>query len=430
MINGGWCTKPASIKKEIVSFFRNKFVEVVGVQPSFCCDNINTLSHSKRDSLAVPYSKEKIKCAVFGCGDDRAPGHDGINFKFLYKFWHLFEDDFSNIFSSFYEDGKINCGSSSSFISLVPKIKDLVSLGNLRPINLVGVISKVVSKVLANRTRAVLEDVISDSQSAFLEGKFILDGPLVVNEVLSLLKKKKSKAFILKIDFEKAYDNVNWNIMVSILNQMPPPPGWCCWVLGILKSARSSVLVNGSPTFEFKCGKGMRQGDPLSPFLFLVFMEALSCMLVKARRAGAINGIRLPGDAPVLSNIFYADDAIIIGGWSYEEVIKMVIILRCFHLYSGLKINIAKLNLYGIGVTRLEIENMANIVGCKPDSPPFIYLGLMDGSNMNRINNWKPIFDIFDRRLAVWKSSLLSIGGRVTIIKSVLESLPNYYFSI
>ncbi|KAJ0727047.1 putative reverse transcriptase domain-containing protein [Helianthus annuus] len=77
------------------------------------------------------------------------------------------------------------------------------------------------------KMRLVLEEVISESQSAFLEGKFILDGPLIVNEVLSWLKKKKSKAFILKIDFEKAYDNVNWNFVISILNQMGFPTRWC-----------------------------------------------------------------------------------------------------------------------------------------------------------------------------------------------------------
>ncbi|KAJ0581115.1 putative RNA-directed DNA polymerase [Helianthus annuus] len=275
--------------------------------------------------------------------------------------------------------------------------------------------------------RTVMEEVISENQSAFMEGKFILDGPLIVNEVISWLKKEKSKEFIMKIDFEKAYDNVNWNFVISILNQMGFPR-WSYWVLGILKSARSSVLVNGSPMFEFKCAKGMRQGDPLSPFLFLVVMEALSCMIVKARRAGAFKAIWLPKDGPVLSHLFFADGAIILGDWSQLEVIKVVRILRCFHICSGLKINIAKSNLFGLGVPRPEIDDMASVVGCKPNTLPFTYLGLLVGANMNRINNWKPVFDVFEKRLATWKSNLLSIGGRVTVIKSVLESLPSYIF--
>ncbi|KAI3794371.1 hypothetical protein L1987_37001 [Smallanthus sonchifolius] len=430
LIDGEWCSKPSKIKKEVFGFFRDKFKERIGSRPALFCDNFKKLSESSIDLLVSEFSKEEIKSAVFECGDERAPGPDGLNFKFIKHFWPLFEEDFENVFREFFFSGRLNCGSGSSFISLVPKVKDPVSLNNFRPINLVGVLSKTISKVLTNRMRKVLHEVISDSQSAFITGKHILDGPLIVNEIINWLKKKKSRAFILKIDFEKAYDNVNWDFVESSLSQMGFPQRWCVWVRGILRSARSSVLVNGAPTFEFQCSKGMRQGDPLSPFLFLTVMEALSCMIEKAYGAGVIKGIRLPNKGPVVSHLLYADDAVILGEWEKEEVLNVVRILRCFHLCSGLKINIAKSNLYGIGVDLADTEALARMVGCKPDAPPFKYLGLMVGANMNRINNWKPVYDIFESRLSVWKASLLSIGGRVTIIKSVLESLPNYYFSI
>ncbi|KAI3742186.1 hypothetical protein L1987_59866 [Smallanthus sonchifolius] len=208
------------------------------------------------------------------------------------------------------------------------------------------------------------------------------------------------------------------------------PNKWCDWILGILKSASSSVLVNGAPTYNFKCEKGMRQGDPLSPFLFLVVMEALSCMLNRAREEGTIKGIATPNNGPIMTHLLYADDAIVVGEWSKIEVVNIVRILRCFHLCSGLKINIEKSILFGIGVGGEEVGDMAREVGCNSDSLPFKYLGLKVGANMNRINNWQPVYDIFRARIAKWKSHLLSIGGRVVIIRSVLESLPNYYFSL
>ncbi|XP_076912829.1 uncharacterized protein LOC143571228 [Bidens hawaiensis] len=130
--------------------------------------------------------------------------------------------------------------------------------------------------------------LIYKSQSAFLKDRFILDGPLIVSELVDWLKKNNKKAFLLKIDFEKAYDNVNWNFLINIMLQMGFPNHWCLWVKEILDSARSAVLVNGSPTFEFKCEKGLRQGDPLSPFLFLIVMETLSWMLSKAREIGDV----------------------------------------------------------------------------------------------------------------------------------------------
>ncbi|KAJ0532538.1 putative RNA-directed DNA polymerase [Helianthus annuus] len=429
-INGEWCNKPAKIKKQVLTFFREKFKESMPTRPDLFCNNIKKISEVESSTIEEPFSELEIKDAIFDCGDDRSPGPDGLNFKFIKYFWDLFKDDFTRIFARFFDTGEISNGSGGSYIALIPKVPDPVSLNNYRPINLVGVIKKAISKVLANRMRKVLDGVISESQSAFLKGRYILDRPLIVNEILSWIKKRNSKAFFLKIDFEKAYDNVNWRFVVNMLRQMGFQNKWCNWISGILASANSAVLVNGAPTFYFRCEKGMRHGDPLSPFLFLVVMEALSCMFYHAREAGVINGIATPNNGPILTHLLYADDAIGMGEWSKVEVVNIVGILRCFFVCSGLKINIEKSNLYGLGVDMAEIGVMANEVGCKPDSPPFRYLGLKVGANMNRINNWQPVYGIFQARLAKWKSHLLSIGGRVVIIKSVLESLPCYYFSL
>ena len=162
--------------------------------------------------------------------------------------------------------------------------------------------------------------------------KFILDGLLIINEVVTWCKRNKKQTFILKIDFEKAYDNVNWNFIVDILEQMGFPQVWRSWINGILKSARSSVLVNGSPTFEFQFGKEMRQGDPISPFLSLIVMEAFSCMLSKAQEEGLIKGIQTPNGSPTLSHFLFADDAIIIVEWSDSCIENLVRILRCFYI--------------------------------------------------------------------------------------------------
>ncbi|XP_021995409.1 uncharacterized mitochondrial protein AtMg01250-like [Helianthus annuus] len=195
---------------------------------------------------------------------------------------------------------------------------------------------------------------------------------------------------------------------------------WCSWLWGILSSARASVLVNGSPTFEFNCSKGMRQGDPISPFLFVVVMEALSCIFDKAVEVGVFSGIKLPNDGPSLSHLFFADDALIVGEWGEMNALNVVRILRCFHACSGLRINLSKSNLYGIVANSEEVEDLANVVGCKQDTLLFKYVGLKVGANMNRINNWKPVYDIFESRLALWKSAFLSMGGRIKLIRSVL----------
>ncbi|XP_021980836.1 uncharacterized protein LOC110876986 [Helianthus annuus] len=316
-INGNWCSKPSVIKKFVFQFFQDKFSEELVNRPEFSCDNFRKVNSAEEEFLVRDFSKEEIKSTISECGSDRAPGPDGLNFRFLKHFWIY-----------------------------------------LRTTSLVGAINKVVSKVLADRLKKVLGSIVSVNQSAFLKGKFILDGPLIINEVINWIKKKKKKAFLLKLDFEKAYDNVNWGFILSVMRQMGFPPLWCKWVFGILSSARAAVLVNGAPTFDFQCQKGMRQD--------------------KAVEVGAISGVQLPNGGPTLSHLFYADDALIIGEWSKENVLNMT------------------------------------------GQIPFVYLGITVGVHMNRIANWRPVFEVFESRLSLWKASVLSIGGRVTLIKSVL----------
>ncbi|MFS7991078.1 putative RNA-directed DNA polymerase [Helianthus anomalus] len=429
-INGSWCEKPTLIKKKVFEFFRGRFKEEIEERPSLICDRFKRLSEEDANWLVSGFSLDELKSAVWDCGSNRAPGPDGFNFMFLKHFWDVFEGDFLNVLNEFSSSGTVSRGCASSFIALIPKIRDPSDLNDFRPISLVGAINKVISKVLANRLKKVIASVISENQSAFIKGKCILDGPLIISEAVNWLKKKKRKAFLFKLDFEKAYDNVNWGFVDSVMSQMGFPQLWRKWVFGILSSARAAVLVNGSPTFDFQCHKGMRQGDPLSPFLFLLVMEALSACFSKADELGLVEGVRLPNSGPVLSHLLFADDALVIGEWSKANIFNVVRILRCFRICSGLHINLDKSSIIGIGIPDSDLHSMALDIGCKVDQFPLKYLGLPVGANMNRISNWSPVIGMFESRLALWKASVLSIGGRVTLIKSVLQSLPIYFFSL
>nr|GEY28955.1 RNA-directed DNA polymerase, eukaryota [Tanacetum cinerariifolium] len=177
--------------------------------------------------------------------------------------------------SIFFTSGGFSKGCNSSFVTLIPKIIDAKFVNDFRPISLIGCVYKVVTKVLANRLVSVIGDLVSDTQSAFVAGRQILDGPFILDEILKWCKRMGKQAMFFKVDFAKAYDSVRWDYLIDVLEAFGFGSVWCNWIRGILYSSKASILVNGSPTKEFSCYRGLKQGDPLAPYLFILVMESL-----------------------------------------------------------------------------------------------------------------------------------------------------------
>ncbi|GKC07706.1 RNA-directed DNA polymerase, eukaryota, reverse transcriptase zinc-binding domain protein [Tanacetum coccineum] len=231
---------------------------------------------------------------------------------------------------------------------------------------------------------------------------------------------------IFKVDFEKAFDFVNWNYLYFVLLHMGFGSKWRSWICSCLHSARTSILINGSPTLEFSLGHGLRQGDPLSPFLFILVMEGLHLALQEANHSWLIKGVSLGNDAFNVSHFFFADDVVILTDWNTNDMKNIVRTLNSFYMASGLKINISKSNVYGVGVSKENLEAMSTLTGCLAGSLPFTYLGLPIGKNMKLTDSWCVMVDKFKSELSSWKANLLSIGGCLTLIKLVLGSLGGH----
>ncbi|XP_039687884.1 uncharacterized protein [Medicago truncatula] len=250
-----------------------------------------------------------------------------------------------------------------------------------------GCMYKVLAKVLANRLRCVISSVVSDTQSAFVRGKQILDGILIANEVVDEAKRMNKELLLFKVDFEKAYDSVDLKYLDAVMVKMNFPTIW---------------------------QKGLRQGEPLSPFLFLLAAEGLNVLMKAVVGAQLFTGYGVGGANDVrVTHLQFTDDTLIIGEKSWPNVRSMTAVLLLFEEASGLKFNFHKSMLTCVNVSDSWLSEAALVMNCPRGAIPFIYLGLPIGGDSRKISFWKPVIDRIVAHFTYWSNKLLSYGGRL-----------------
>ena len=210
---------------------------------------------------------------------------------------------------------------------------------------MVGRVYKIIAKVLANRLRLVMGDLISASQNAFVRDRQILNPILIANKCLDSRLKSGVPGLICKLAVEKAFDRVNWNFLMQMLERSGFSTKWRQWILFCLSTVRFDILINGSPCGFFGSSRGLGQGDPLSPLLFVLVMEALGRMLDKAVLEGRMSGFgvgNLEGRSMTVSHLLFADDMLIFCKADLDQILILRMILIWFEAVSGLKINLGK----------------------------------------------------------------------------------------
>ena len=196
------------VKTEFLHHFSKRFAPFHGPPTWLGVDLPNRISRDEADGLETPFMSDEIKRAVWDCGDDRAPGPDGFSFAFIKYFWYLIEPKITRLVAEFFHSSHFPKGCISSFIALIPKISDPKHVSDFRPISLIGCQYKIIGKFLANRLSGVIDGCVSREQSAFIKGHNILDGPMILNEVMRWHRKMKRKLMVFKVDFEKAFDSL------------------------------------------------------------------------------------------------------------------------------------------------------------------------------------------------------------------------------
>ncbi|GJU10293.1 RNA-directed DNA polymerase, eukaryota [Tanacetum coccineum] len=341
LVDGTWIDSPSLVKSEFLSHFTNRFNQPGTSRILLNMDFPNKLNLDQQIDLESDVTRDEIKRAVWDCGIDKSPGPDGFTFGFYRRYWSFLEKDVVQAVNYFFQHGVFPKGGNSSFIALIPKTQNANMVKDFRPITLIGSLYKIIAKILSNRLVVVLGDIVNEVQSAFVANRQILDGPFILNELLHWCKKKKKQTIFFKVDFEKAYDSVRWDYLDDVLKNFGFGDRWRGWIQGCLRSSRGSIIVNGSPTNEFQFHRGLKQGDPLSAFLFILVMESLHISVQRVVDAGMFKGISL-GSFLYLSHVFYADDAVFMGQWSSSNIDIIIQVLECFYRASGLRINMTK----------------------------------------------------------------------------------------
>ncbi|GJY44716.1 RNA-directed DNA polymerase, eukaryota [Tanacetum coccineum] len=289
-IDGVWKEQPNDVKQEFLSHFQDRFAKPSERRANIDMRFPKTISEDQSQDLEREVSKQEIKTAVWGCGTDKSPGPDGFSFGFYRHFWPVIEHDVYMAVNHFFIHGEIPPGCNSSFIALIPKVPDANLVKDFRTICIMEVIYKIIAKILSNRLVNVLGDIVNEVQSAFIAERQMLDGPFILNEILQWCTKKKKKTLIFKVDFEKAFDSIRWDFLDDVLKEFGFRCKWRNWIQSCLTSSKGSILVNGCPTNEFQFYKGLKQGDPLSPFLFILVMESLHLSFQRIVNRGMFKG--------------------------------------------------------------------------------------------------------------------------------------------
>lgn len=271
-------------------------------------------------------------------------------------------------------------------------------------VSLVGCIYKLIAKVLASRLRKVLDGIISDSQNAFVGGRQILDSVLIASVCVDSRLRSGVPGVLCKY-IEKAYDHVSWSFLLYLIERMGFGDRWRTWMHFCISSARFSILVNGAPTGFFSSSRGLKQGDPLSPFLFLFVMEALSRLMKRATELGLLRGFRVGRDAAShleISHLMFASDTLVLCDANVSQIRYLRCVLIWFQVVSGLKVNVGKSILVPVREVP-EIKAFADILGCRTVPFPFLTWVCLWELLSRSVGVWDPVVDRFERRLAGWK---------------------------
>ena len=385
-------------------------------------------SLSQCNELERLFTDEEIKAAFKSLPRNKTSGPDGFSAEFFRDSWSIVGPEVLAAIREFFVSGQLLKQWNATTLVLIPKISNASSISDFRPISCLNTLYKVISKLLTGRLQGLLSEVIGQSQSAFLPGRTLAENVLLATEMVHGYNRQNiSPRGMLKVDLRKAFDSVKWEFIIAALKALAIPDRFVSWIYQCISKPTFTVSVNGATGGFFKSSKGLRQGDPLSPYLFVLAMEVFSKLLYSRYDAGYIHYHPKAGDLSV-SHLMFADDVMIFfdGGSSSMHGISET--LDDFADWSGLKVNKDKSQLFQAGLDPTD-QVISSAYGFPLGTLPIRYLGLPLMSRKLRIADYGPLLDKLSARFRSWVLKSMSFAGRAQLISSVIFGLINFWMS-
>ncbi|XP_026431629.1 uncharacterized protein LOC113328844 [Papaver somniferum] len=359
----------------------------------------------------------------------KAPGPDGFPSHFFKYSWSIVGDDMVACIQNFFTKSKLLKEVNNTFITLIAKNKNPPTVSDFRPISCCNVLYKCITKIISLRMKRILWGLISHNQSAFIPGRSIQVNIMLAHELVrNFHKLNGSPRCALKIDLRKAYDIVKWSVIFHVLKQLGFPDVFINWISLCITSAKFSVLVNGSPYGFFGATRGLRQGCPISPYLFVLAMEMLNVTLLRQVQLQNF-GFHPRCNLTRLTHMCFADDVMLFFKGTTSAAYSIKVAFNEFSVCTGLEMNNQKTSLFHYEIEDVTLQQIITILDCSVGELPVIYLGILLLSTRLSYRDCLPLLEKVDDRLNSWKPKYLDYPRRALLIKFVLSGMLYFWFS-
>ncbi|GJV69848.1 hypothetical protein Tco_1485357 [Tanacetum coccineum] len=381
--------------------------------------------------MIQPVSAKEVKDAMFSMGNDKSPGPDGYTACFFKESWNIVGADVTNAIQEFFTNGNLLKELNHTIIALVPKVKSPTRINDYRPISCCNVLFKCVTKIISNRIKESLKMLISPNQSAFVPDRRISDNILLTQELMhNYHLDRGSPRCAFKVDIQKAYDTVDWDFLKQVLLAFGFHDRMILWIMECVTTTSFSISINGTLHGYFKGKRGLRQGDPMSPYLFTLVMEVFTLMLKrKVRDSHDFIYHRYCADLELI-NLCFADDLFIFAHGDPSSAKVIMEAMEEFKNASGLVPSLPKSTAYFCNVLNHTKLAILQILPFEEGRLSVKYLGVPLVSSRLVFRDCKELIDRLRSRINDWKNKSLSAAGRLQLVRSVVSSMHVYWASV